>query len=392
MRKNKKWKYTGVRRTTSGNWEVSYYPFKGAKKKHYETLPSSLTEKQAKDKRDELIVGARQKDQMPEEQRNLLSADFSQARQDLMAGMFHPKLNYALPVKTVQGYEHTYDRMYIDFRALKYPTLTGFSQLTPRLGLRFFEQYHNYYSGKKVNEADIYHLGKINGWRAELIRAKAILKRLYRVGHVSAELIVAIKEQIHRPQQSKTPYYELSDALMKQILDGIKEKRPDFWDLARFQNATGRRVEECTLIEKADVKWQDGLTLEKLSIRSETTKMKEEAPIWILADLGPIVKHAYANSSQHPRAPQLFLNRTNRKINQRDYNECLGEVSEEVTGVRITTKYFRKRFMTECQKRGVSLPDAMAVCGLKDKEVALQYYSYSTKEGQKRALEAMRLT
>ncbi len=378
MAKYKKWKYPGVRRTPSKNWEISYFPFKGAKNKIYKSLSGDLTEKQANDERLRLLIIDRNKNQATGDKRNLMSADFVTARQELLDGLFD-KQGQPLPKKTQSKFRLTFDRMFIDFRNLKYLDLNNPRQLT----LRFFEEYRNYFCGARG-------LNRARGWRAEVIMIKAILRRLYKLGYIDADLILKVKEAIPRPRQNQTPYYELTDSQMKDILIEMKKLRPDFWNLARFQYSTGRRVEECTRIERTDVRWQDGIKLERLSIRSETTKMKEDAPIWILADLEDIVRTAYLNSNQQ-KSPYLFLNRTGRKINQRDYNDCLREVSKRVCGVPITTKYFRKRFMTECQKKGVPLKDAMAVSGLRDEGVALKHYSYPTKEGQEKALEAMSL-
>jgi hypothetical protein len=331
-----------------------------------------------------LVVESRNANQNPEEQNILLSADFSKARQDLLEGLFD-KNGKPLPIKTKQKYEKVFERMFVDFRVLKHPNLN-----TPhRMSLRFIEEYRNFFCGEKTNEADKFHLGRHRGWRSEIIIVKAILRRLYKLGYIKADLILSVREEIPRPKANKSPYIELSDSQMKDMFNVMKQERPDFYNLARFQNTTGRRVEESTKIEKTDVKW-NGLILERLSIRSETTKMKEDAPIWIFADLKDIVRNAYINSSKH-KIPCLFLSRKNKKINQRKYNDYLREVSRRVMGVEITTKYFRKRFMTECQRRRIPLEDAMAVCGLKDKEVALQHYSYSNKAGQQIALEAMRL-
>lgn len=380
----RKTKYRGVREVVSGKYEISFYPFKGAKKREYHRIEAE-TDKKAFDIRLGMIYEKRRTSRTTEEQKSSLIHDFNKARQDLLAGLFD-KQGRELPKKTKSKYAHTFDRMFIDFKKLKHPNLNNPHQLS----LRFFEEYRNYFCGAKVSDKDLCHLGRSNGWRGEVILIKATLRRLYKLGYIEPDLILEVREQIPRPKPNKTPYYQLTDSQIEAILHYMKVNRPDFWDLARFQHATGRRVEECTQIEKKDVIWGERLKLEKLSIRSETTKMKEDAPIWISADLEEIVRHAYNNSIRH-QAPYLFLNRSHRKINQRDYNDYLRDTSKKVVGVAITTKHFRKRFMTECQKRGVALEDAMSVCGLKDKEVALQNYSYSTKEGQHKALEAMRL-
>lgn len=67
------------------------------------------------------------------------------------------------------------------------------------------------------------------------------------------------------------------------------------------------------------------------------------------------------------------------------------ETGAKILEVRITTHYFRHRVMTECQKNGVSIQDAMALTGIRNARTALEYYSHPTMEGQEKALAITRV-
>ncbi len=375
MPKYRKWKYPGVRRTPAGNWEISYFPYKGAEKKEYYTLPGDFTEKQAQEKRLGLIYEARKQNNIPAEERSRLSADFARAREDFIAGLLD-KNGKPLPKKTQQAFIKTFDRLFLDFRNLKFPSLASPGQLS----LPFFVGYQTYYCND---------LNRSSGWRAEWIRVRTIYNRLYRLGYISEDLRRKIKESIHAPDINKKEYPEIPSDKIKSYLVQVKKDRPDIYRVLYFLCRTGRRIEEVTLIEKKDVV-SDGLKPVKINIRAETRKKNVYAPLDVLdPELSAFIRTAYNQSSQH-KVPFLFLNRQNKKMNQRRVNDYLVKTSLEILGFRITTHYFRHRVMTECQNK-ISLQDAMALTGITDVKTALRYYSHRTMAGQEKALAVTKL-
>lgn len=134
-----------------------------------------------------------------------------------------------------------------------------------------------------------------------------------------------------------------------------------------------------------------GLNPIRINIRAETTKTKEKAPIERLdEELAEAIRQAY-NISLKRKTVYLFCNRCGRKCDRNHITEYLGNVSEKIIGIRITSHYFRHRFLTEAAKSGVPLSDAMKIAGLKDIKVAMNYYSHTTSEGQDKVFAATRI-
>ena len=262
------------------------------------------------------------------------------------------------------------------FRSLKFPQIRGFNQLS----LPFFREYKNYY----VNE-----LGRPKGWRAELIFVKAIMRRLYGLGYCSKELIESLSE-MKKPQRNKKEYLAIPNVKIKELFQVIKRERPDYYYPLYFISRTGRRINETTLIERKDVEWK-GFNPVRLNIRAETTKTKQNAPLTKFdQDLERIISEAYKAGLKH-KEPYLFLNMFGRRCTPDKVREHLKRTSRQILGVEITPHYFRHRFLTECGKANVPIVDVMAISGIKDINVIVNYYSHSTDEGQAKVLEVSRV-
>jgi site-specific recombinase XerD len=363
----KQTKYPGVRITSTGKYELSYYPYKGAKKKKYK-VDRFKTAKEAYDKRLELIVELR-KASGPAETRNRLDADFATAWARLAVDLS------ALPHKTLLHCKRTYDRMFYDFRLQMFPSIKG-----PKgVDYTFFNEYKNFYCNT---------LDRAKGWRAEITYMKMIMHRLRRLGFCSRDIIEELKH-MKRPSAVIPDYPVISSDKINTLLNFIRHARPDIYKAVYFMKRTGRRVEETTLIERRDVQC-DGLRIVRINIRPETTKNKKPAPLDIFDDeLENFIRQAYKESLRH-NAPYLFLNRQHKKLNQRRICDYLKKASENVIGVKITPHYFRRRFCTECVREGVSYKDVMAIAGLRDIEVLVKHYDQGSFEGKKRALEISR--
>jgi integrase len=281
-----------------------------------------------------------------------------------------------LPVKTIGRYRNTFRRLFVDFRNTKFPHAKSPSQLS----LGYFEEYRSYYGNQ---------LGRSSGLRAELIIVKAIMQRLYRLEFCTKELIEALKA-IKKPKAVKKEYPDISKTKIGELFTYIKKDRPDFYHPLYFIFRTGRRIEETLLIKKADIVWNKLIPL-RVNIRAEITKTGESAPLKRLdSDLQRFLQQVNRDSQRH-QAPYLFLNRQQKKCNQRRVCLYLKEASKRVIGIIITPHYFRHRFMTECALHQVPIADAMAISGHKDPEIVLSYYSHSTDAGQDKVLEVTRI-
>lgn len=362
-------KLTGVREIIKGQrYEVNYMI--GCRRYQYRINASSL--KEAYNKRLEEMVAKRKQASLLLGSEERFRAGFSDAWGKLHADL----LADHLPRKTLLRYARTYKRLFRDFRALKYPQVKNFEQLN----LPYFREFRNYY----VND-----LQRPRGLRAELIIVKAIMRRLYTLGYCSKELIEVLQE-IKRPKAIKKEYVATTAAQIKDLFRTIKRERLDYYFPLYFISRTGRRISETTLIEKKDVEFR-GLKPVRLNIRAETTKIKQNSPLCKLdRDLEQLISEAYKKSLGH-RQPYLFLNRRGRRCKPDRVRIYLREVSKATIGVEITPHYFRHRFLTECGKANVPLVDVMAICGIKDVDVLVKYYSHSTDDGQAKVLEVSKL-
>lgn len=360
-------RYSGIRQIDQNTFEVNFRAGKGAERVFKRIKAASKQEASViraqliSESRNIESQGGKIKEGTFEEIWNFLEGDLISDRK---------------PTKTVLKFKKVYNRLLEDFRKSKYPSVEKLEQLN----LSFFINYKSYY----VND-----LKHPNGFRAELIVVKALMRRLFRLGFCPEHVIKALAE-IKKPQSIKKDYPDVSNTKLNQMLTRLKEERPDIYNPAYFMLRTGRRVEETTLIERKDVVW-DGITPIRLNIRAETRKMRDFAPLNLFdPDLQNFIRKAYQESSKH-KAPYLFLNNRFKKIDQRKITDTLGEISENMFGIRITSHYFRHRFCTECGKANLPIVDVMAVCGLKDVDVLTKYYSHSTDEGQKKIFEKTRI-
>jgi hypothetical protein len=314
-------KITGVREVIKDQkYEINYMV--NRKRYQYRIEAPSLTE--AYNIRLDHIAEKRRALNTTFEDRERLSANFSGAWESLNLNL----LADSTPSKSLHHYKKTYTRLFRDFRDLKYPHLQSFNQLR----LPFFEEYKSYY----VND-----LKRPKGWRAELIYVKAMMKRLYRLGYCSKDLIESLQE-LKKPQPNKKDYPDIPESKIKELLNRIKQNRKDYYYPIYFMCRTGRRVEETTLIERKDVEWQ-GLKPIKINIRAETTKMGIKAPLVKLdSELEQHIKESY-NIGSHKKTMFLFSNRLGKKCNSGKLREYLKKKSKETINVVITPHYFRHR-------------------------------------------------
>jgi len=343
-------KYAGVREKVRGKRYIEAVSFADA----YE-------------KRLDAIMEYRKNISLPYTDR--LTADFSAIWEKLHQGLLADRLTR----KAIGHYRNTFTRLFVDFQEKHYPHIKNPKQLS----LPFFEEYKNYYKNE---------LNRPDGWRAELIFIKSLIKRLYHLGYCSKGLLEDLK-QMRRPEANKKDYPNISITEMRTLFSFIKKDRTDYYFPIYFMFKTGRRRQETTLIKKDDVVLR-GFKPIAINIRPETTKTKKKAPLVGFDDgLEHLLRKALSNNNSE----WLFHDQAGSKCSADGIYEYLKKVSKEIIGVAITPHYFRHRFITECAKANVPIADVKAVSGIKDNNVLLQHYSHSTPEGQRQVLEIMRL-
>lgn len=367
--------YTGIRQRSAGSFEIRYRPARGSKTISQNIKANSKHE--AYLKRVELMAEAL-KTTAP----SGLDYREGMARDEMTFESIWPALERyivadGLTHRTLVGLKRVYNRLFVDFRLMKYPHI-----LTPaHLTLPFFLEYKSYYS---------IDLNMPNGVRSELVRVKIIMGKLRKLRYCSEDLIRDLRE-LKVPKKRKKAYPEITFANIKALFLCIKKDRPDLYGPLYFMLRTGRRVEETTLIERADVIWDDKLNPVKLNIRAETTKMKRSAPLSYLdGDLQAHIRAYYQSSIKH-KPSYLFLNRKDIKCTINALTEYLGNLSQEMLGVRITCHYLRHRFCTETMKAKLPIIDILEISGIKDITTLIENYSHSSAEGQASVLERTRL-
>lgn len=272
------------------------------------------------------------------------------------------------PIKTVQLYEGTFNRVFVDFKkvyeAKHKTTTTSLFQIDAS----YFHEYKDYYT-----------IDLKRKWRAEIIRLKSILTKLRMKKLCNKELLYDVREELHTPTSEPMPYLNISEAVLDKGFAYIKRHRIDYYRPYRYMYLTGRRPGETSLYEKRDV-FPSITDPQELHIRKEITKTKRDSVIYLTGELKTLIQDALRGNS----TKWLFPNRHNRKCWKDGLYKYLCRVSKKVMGVQISPRYFRKRFHTT--KIPISMKDAMAVSGLKDTRVAMEHYAYSTREGQAKIL------
>ncbi|MHC4123952.1 MAG: tyrosine-type recombinase/integrase [Planctomycetota bacterium] len=359
-------KYEGIREKVKGKrYEIYFRPYKGSNTIFRNIEATGFAD--AYEKRLDMIAEYRKNISLPHTDR--LTADFSEIWGKLHQGLLADRLTK----KAVGHYRNTFTRLFVNFLGKHYPHIKNPKQLS----LPFFKEYKNYY----VNE-----LNRPDGWRAELIFIKSLIRRLYHIGYCSKDLMEDLK-QIKRPQANKKDYPNIPISEMHKLFSFIKKDRPDYYFPLYFMFKTGRRRQETTLIKKEDVV-RSGFKPIAINIRPETTKTKKKAPI---TGLDENLEHLIRQTLSNNESDWLFPDQSGNKCSADGIYEYLKKVSQEAIGIAITPHYFRHRFITECAKANAPIADVKAISGIKDNNVLLEHYSHSTEEGQRQVLGIMRL-
>lgn len=272
-------------------------------------------------------------------------------------------------IKKVCCYREVFDRMFLI-------SWEGRVDSVRYIDEHFFNAYKIHYC---------YTLGRLNGWRAEQIKAKAILNQMYERRFISKDQMEGMQKSSawKREKRKKKEYPIISDTNMRALFMAIKSDRPDYHRIYTTMLRTGRRVEEVTLTLRKNILFEQG-KFKRLVIRAEDTKMDRSSQLdTIDPEFEELLWGAYQESEKY-NSPYLFLNRKHKKCDQRKLCDYLRKKSEEVIGVGITNHYFRHRFLTECGQKRITWAEVSKVSGLKDQAVYMENYDHSTPTGQQK--------
>ena len=367
MSKNKQYektRYPGVRRCNGKKgitYEVSYYPFPGAKNKKYLRVEAT-SEKEAFIKRAQLMGGN------PKHQVQKFS--FSELKERLklkcQADKDSPKT-----IINLMGKFHT---LFEEFLPLHYPYVKNVNELNQQI----IERYKQFIVVDK---------GRENGWRDELTKIKSIFSKMVAIGCCEERICKDVLGKFAKPKRVLKVYKEITREQKKEFLMFIKEDRPDLYGITFLIMRLGWRREQVISLKRTDIKF-NGLKPVEIVCQPQNTKNKEP---FILRNFGNDIAEVLNDYYQRSKGLEwLFPNRKGNKVHSNNYSNYISETSEKVLKIRLTPHDFRHMFCTLMKKEGLPERDIMAITGHKDIE-SFQIYTHVTGEGVKKVLDSSKI-
>jgi len=356
-------RYAGVRFIKDDVYEISFYPYPGAKRRQYRIRAGSMKEAH--------LIRVRHMDQ---------HGHGSSSNAELSFAELKARLELKLKADNVSDrtiYHNLlpkYRSLFETFIPLRYPQVTTVNQLSREL----IENYKQWI---------VVECGRTTGWRDELTKIKTIVKKLVDIGCCNKEIYYEVLGGFKRPQRNKKLYKEVSRADMKRLLDHIKQDRPDLYGITYFIMRLGWRRGQVISIKRKNIRW-NGLWPVEILIEPGDTKTKEP---FILREIDPELANVIKRYAFDRRKTiWLFPNRNNNKHHANHYTEYIRKVSKKVLGITLSPHDFRHSFVTTRLKEGSTPRDIMAITGHKDVE-SFNIYTHPTSEGTKRVIDNSRI-
>ncbi len=271
-------------------------------------------------------------------------------------------------------WKNTFTRLFIDFPKKYYPNCSNCLNLPKG----FFNKY-KYYFCEELNRS--------NGWRAEIIRIKAMIKRLNGLGYCSEDDVKQIR-MLSTPDGIPKSCPKVTTKQIETLLTYIKKDRPDYYKPIKFMALVGRRVGETCSIDRIEDVTTDGVNPISIQTKPKNAKVKTMLPsIIYLSDpeLNRLVRSALSNN----KTKWLFPHNKGSRITPNYLWKYLSEVSEKVIGLRITAHGFRKLFLTKANIDALN-PISMQMANISSVSVMMKHYVGTSQEGQAKLLARMR--
>jgi len=356
-------RFEGVRHIKDDIYEINFRPYSKAKRVFKRIQANSMQEAYLK-RAEELTqyIHSSNVSEVAQERRN--------ATLDRIADIIINDLRSdGKAKKTINRFTGCW-KTFCQFLSEKHPGIDNLNKLKVEL----FKDYQDYI---------VLERGREKGWRAEIIILQALFNRLRVRGYVSPGVINELK-QIKRPRKgAKKDYKDIPDSDIRRLINHIEKDRPDYYGITVFIYKCGWRIDETTLLKKADIRW-NGLMPLSITIKGETTKTKVTRIFDTFdGDLKAVVKK-YAFDRR--KTVWLFPNQNNNHHSAGKYRDYLKRVSRKIIGHEITPHYFRHRLCTVAGRNNLNIADLQAITGIKDIKVLLDYYQHTTAEGKAKVL------
>jgi len=354
-------RYPGVRHIKEEVYEISYYPYPGAKRKQYRIRAGSVKEA--------FLIRAQHIAGCPDSE-NEAAASLSQLWVRLEAKLKADNVR----VKSLKNIRSVFRNLFEKFLPAKHPDINSANQITSRI----IEEYKQWV---------VVEQGRVNGWREELGKLKTMFSKLIAIGCCDSAIQTEVLAQFKKPKGRRRIYKEITRSEVLSLLNFIKEDRPDYYGPTYMIVRFGWRRTQTLSIKRHNIKWH-GLKPVEILIEPQDTKTNEP---FIFRDideeLAKIIKR-YAFDRR--KTIWLFPNNHNNMIHGGHYTEYIKRTSERIIGKPLTPHEFRHAFCTKMLRQGHAERDIMAVTGHRDID-SFRVYAHNTSEGTKQVIEGSRL-
>lgn len=356
-------RYTGIRTIKEDVYEISFYPYPGAKRKQYRIRATSMKEA--------YLIRAQHMEQYKHTPHSNGDLSFEELKKRLELKLKADNLsNRSIYHNLLPKYRSLFEI----FLPLQYPHIVSINQLTREI----IERYKQWI---------VVERGRMYGWRDELTKLKTIVKKLVDIGCCKKEIYYDVLGAFKRPPRNKKLYKEISAQDMRKLLKHIEEERPDYYGITYFIMRLGWRRGQVLSIKRRNIRW-NGLWPTEILIEPKDTKTKEPFALRdIDTELANVIKR-YAFDRR--KTIWLFPNKNNSKHHANHYTEYIRKTSDSVLGVTLSPHDFRHSFVTARLKEGNTPRDIMAVTGHKDID-SFNIYTHATSEGTKKVIEESRI-
>lgn len=353
-------RFPGVRRIKGKKgeaYEISFYPFPGAKRKQIRVKASS--EKEAS-----LIRAQYMGERSGNAARDLSFAELK----DRLKLKCQADKNSSKTIINLMGKFHT---LFEKFLPEHYPYVKSINELNQQI----IERYKQFIVVDK---------GRETGWRDELTKLKSMFKKMVAIGCCDERICTEVLAKFTKPKRTLKVYKEITQEQKQKFLTHIKEDRPDLYGITYLIMRLGWRREQVISLKRSDIKF-DGLRPVEIVCQPQNTKNKEP---FILRNFGNDISELLNDCYQNSKGSEwLFPNRNNKKIHSNNYSNYISATSLKVLRIRLTPHDFRHMFCTYMKKLGLPERDIMAITGHKDVG-SFQIYTHATGEGIKKVLES----